>query len=123
MNASYDPQNIFAKILRGEIPCKKLHEDDYALGFNDISPKAPVHILVIPKGPYTDIADFSARASAEEITGFWRAVAKIAQDHDLPGAGFRTIANTGLNGGQEVPHFHVHLLGGAAIGPMVSRAG
>lgn len=121
MNSSYDPQNIFAKILRGEIPCKQVYEDEYALAFHDISPKAPIHILVIPKGAYRDIVDFSTRASAEEIAGFWSAVAKVAQDHDLAAAGFRTIANTGVNGGQEVPHFHAHLLGGRAIGPMVSK--
>ncbi len=119
---SYDDNNIFAKILRGEIPCDKLYEDEYALAFNDLYPKAPVHILVIPRGKYTDIADFSARASAEEIAGFWRMVAKVAEDKELPGEGFRTIANTGVNGGQEVPHFHVHLLGGQALGPMLAQA-
>lgn len=118
----YDDSNIFARILRGEIPCAKLYEDEYALSFKDIQPKAPAHILVIPKGKYTDIADFSARAGADEITGFWRAVAKIAEEQGLPGAGFRLIANTGLNGGQEVPHFHVHLLGGRKLGPMLAAA-
>lgn len=119
---SYDPQNIFAKILRGEIPCKKIYEDDHVLAFPDINPQAPVHILVIPKGAYVHVADFSARASADEITAFWRAVARIATEHGLPESGFRTIANTGLNGGQEVPHFHVHVLGGRALGPMLARA-
>lgn len=120
--SGYDENNIFAKILRGEIPCDKVYEDKYALAFNDIQPKAPVHVLVIPKGGYTDIQDFGAHATPEEITGFYRAIAKISKDLDLEGPGFRAIANTGLNGGQEVPHFHVHLLGGRALGPMLSRA-
>lgn len=115
----YDPQNIFARILRGDIPCNKIYEDDFALAFHDIAPKAPVHILVIPKGAYIDIADFGARASTAEIEGFFRAVSKIATEHNLSQNGFRSIANTGLHGGQEVPHFHLHLLGGAHIGPMV----
>ena len=117
---SYDDQNIFAKILRSEIPCNKVYEDDFSLAFHDLHPKAPTHILVIPKGPYVSIADFGAKATDDEITGFWRAVSHIAQDHGLVQDGFRSIANTGINGGQEVPHFHVHLLGGKAIGPMVS---
>lgn len=122
MTATYDDNNIFAKILRQEIPCTPVYEDDYVLAFPDIAPKAPVHILVIPKGRYLSVADFGAKATAEEITAFWRAVAKIAADHDLPLNGFRTIANTGLNGGQEVPHFHVHIVGGKALGPMLSSA-
>lgn len=116
----YDDQNIFARILRGEIPAKKVHEDAYALAFHDISAKAPVHVLVIPKGKYLNIAEFGAKASAEEITGFWRAVSKVAGDLGIDQTGFRSIANTGLNGGQEVPHFHVHLLGGAKLGAMIS---
>lgn len=116
---AYDDNNVFAKILRGEIPAKKVHEDDYALAFHDIGAKAPVHVLVIPKGKYISIADFGANASSEEITGFYRAVSKVAADLGLADGGFRAIANTGVNGGQEVPHFHVHLLGGAPIGPMV----
>lgn len=119
---AYDNENIFAKILRGEIPCKRVYEDDYVLAFNDISPQAPVHILVIPKGAYVSIADFSANGSTEEITAFWKALAHIAEENGLTESGFRTIANTGLNGGQEVPHFHAHILGGKAIGPMVSKA-
>lgn len=118
---TYDDKNIFARILRGEIPCKKVYEDEHVLAFNDISPKAPVHVLVIPKGHYTDIADFGTNGRPDEIAAFWRAVAKIAKDQGLPASGFRTIANTGLNGGQEVPHFHVHLLGGAALGPMLAK--
>ena len=118
---TYDDNNIFAKILRGEIPNNTVYEDDYALAFHDIAPHAPTHILVIPKGKYINIADFGANATADELTGFWRAVSKVAEDNGLTNEGFRSIANTGLNGGQEVPHFHVHLLGGKKIGPMVSK--
>ena len=118
----YDPKNIFARILRGEIPCDKVYEDDFVLAFRDIAPKAPVHILVIPKGAYLDVVDFSANAKAAEIEGFFRAVSKIAGELGISEKGFRSIANTGEHGGQEVPHFHLHLLGGAPIGPMVSEA-
>jgi histidine triad (HIT) family protein len=117
---SYDDNNIFARILRGEIPAKKIFEDDYALAFHDIAPSAPVHVLVIPKGKYISIVDFGANASEQEITGFYRAVSKVAKDLGLTEEGFRTIANTGVNGGQEVPHYHVHLLGGKKIGRMVA---
>jgi diadenosine tetraphosphate (Ap4A) HIT family hydrolase len=116
----YDDTNIFARILRGEIPNKTVYEDEYVLAFHDIGPKAPVHVLVIPKGRYQDIVDFGANASPEEIAAFWRAVSKVAADLGVTGAGFRTIANTGLNGGQEVPHFHIHILGGSPLGPMVA---
>jgi histidine triad (HIT) family protein len=118
---SYDTTNIFARILRGEIPCNKVYEDDVVLAFRDIAPKAPTHILVIPKGAYVDIVDFGARAHPSEIEGFFRAVAKISMAENLSVNGFRSIANTGLHGGQEVPHFHLHLLGGKPIGPMVSE--
>ena len=118
---AYDDNNIFAKILRGDIPAKKVHEDEFALAFHDIAGKAPVHVLVIPKGKYVSIADFGANASPEEITGFYRAVSKVANDLGIAKDGFRSIANTGVNGGQEVPHFHIHLLGGKTIGPMVSE--
>ncbi|MCB9988095.1 MAG: histidine triad nucleotide-binding protein [Rhodospirillales bacterium] len=118
----YDDSNVFAKILRGDIPCEKIYEDDHVLAFPDINPQAPVHILVIPKGQYVSVMDFSANAPAEEVKALWAAVAKIATDQGLAADGFRTIANTGVNGGQEVPHFHVHILGGKRIGPMVSRA-
>ncbi len=116
----YDDNNIFAKILRGEIPCDKVYEDDYVLAFNDIAPKAPVHILLIPKGRYISIADFGENASAEEIKGFYLALAEIVKDKGINETGFRSIANTGENGGQEVPHFHMHILGGKPIGTMVS---
>ena len=117
---AYDDTNIFAKILRGEIPAKKIYEDDFALAFHDIGAKAPVHVLVIPKGKYVSIADFGSNASEREITGFYRALSKVANDLGLVDDGFRSIANTGVNGGQEVPHYHVHLLGGKKIGPMVA---
>lgn len=116
---AYDDNNIFAKILRGDIPAKKIYEDEYAIAFHDIAPKAPVHVLVIPKGAYVSMADFGEKARPEEITGFYRAVSKVASDLGLVEGGFRAIANTGVNGGQEVPHFHVHLLGGKKLGPMV----
>ena len=118
---AYDSGNIFAKILRGEIPCDKVYEDEHVLAFRDIQPKAPVHILVIPKGAYASILDFGAKASTAEIAAFHRAVAAIAAEQGLAGGGFRAIANTGLHGGQEVPHFHMHLLGGGPVGPMVSK--
>ncbi len=117
---AYDDQNIFAKILRGEIPNDTVYEDDYALAFNDISPQAPVHVLVIPKGAYLSIDDFGERASAVEVHGFYAAISKIVDQLNLGEKGFRVIANTGHDGGQEVPHYHAHILGGRVIGPMVS---
>lgn len=119
---SYDENNIFAKILRGEIPCDKVYEDDHVLAFHDVNPQAPVHILVIPKGSYVSVADFGEKAGAEEAAALWRAVSKIASDENLIEGGFRIIANTGENGGQEVPHFHIHILGGKALGPMLAKA-
>jgi diadenosine tetraphosphate (Ap4A) HIT family hydrolase len=118
---SYDDQNIFAKILRGEIPCDKVYEDDHVLAFNDIGPQALVHILVIPKGQYVDLEDFSANGSAEEISAFHRAVAQIVKDKNLNQNGFRAIANAGDHGGQEVPHYHLHLLGGEKLGAMLGN--
>ena len=118
----YDDANIFARILRGEIPAKKVHEVDHALAFHDITPQAPVHVLVIPKGRYVSLADFSAQASEAEIAGFWRAVGKVAKDLGLEAAGYRVLTNMGQDGGQEVPHFHVHIFGGRRIGRMVPRA-
>jgi histidine triad (HIT) family protein len=117
---TYDSNNIFAKIIRGEIPCKKVYEDEYALAFHDIHPKAPVHILVIPKGAYVSFEDFGEKASANEITGFWRALSKISQDIEATQEGCRLLSNKGLNGGQEVPHFHVHLFAGRRLGPMLT---
>jgi len=117
----YDANNIFARILRGEIPAKKIYEDAYALAFYDIHPQAPIHALVIPKGAYVDAYDFGANAPAEEVLGFTRAVTHVAQLLGLPDHGFRMIANAGAHGGQEVPHYHIHLLGGQTLGPMLSR--
>ena len=118
---AYDDTNIFARILRGEIPAKTVYEDDYALAFHDIQPRAPIHILVIPRGPYVSWDDFSARASESEIAGFVRAVGTVARDHDLVAPGYRLLANTGGHGGQEVPHLHVHLFGGRPLGPMLAE--
>ncbi len=117
----YDDANIFAKILRGDIPAKKVYEDDWALAFHDINPLAPVHILVIPKGAYVSWDDFSERASDEEIAGFVRAVGKVARDQQLVVQGYRLLANTGKRAGQEVAHLHVHIFGGQPLGPMLAR--
>jgi len=120
---SYDKENIFAKILRGEIPCDKIYEDEYVLSFKDIRPQAPSHALVIPKGEYIDINDFSANASDEEIVGFNRAISNVADmlgiSEKTGGGGYRLIANAGKDAHQEVPHLHFHLLAGRPLGPMV----
>lgn len=117
---AYDSNNVFAKILRGEIPCQKVYENDVALAFHDIGAKAPVHILVIPKGAYLSIADFSQTASAAEQAGFLQAVGAVIKIAGVEQDGFRSIANTGPHGGQEVPHFHLHILGGKNLGPMLA---
>ena len=117
----YDDQNIFAKILRGEIPNRTVYENEWALAFHDINPQAPVHVLVIPKGAYVSWDDFSARASAEEIAGYVRAVGHVAREAGLVEPGYRLLANVGVNGHQEVPHLHVHLFGGRPLGPMLAR--
>jgi histidine triad (HIT) family protein len=118
---AYDPDNIFARILRGEIPASRVYEDEFALAFNDINPMAPTHILVIPKGAYVSWHDFSAKGSEAEIAGFVRAVGKIARDAGVVESGYRLLANTGLNSGQEVPHLHVHIFAGRPLGPMLAR--
>ncbi|OHC75602.1 MAG: histidine triad nucleotide-binding protein [Rhodospirillales bacterium RIFCSPLOWO2_12_FULL_58_28] len=118
---AYDAKNIFAKILRGEIPCAKVYEDDFALAFNDINPQAPVHVLVIPKGPYASMDDFSADATEAEAAGFWRAVATTARELGLNKGGYRILANNGRDANQEVPHFHVHIFAGRNLGPMLTR--
>lgn len=118
---AYDPNNVFALILRGDIPCDKVYEDEFALSFKDINAQAPVHVLVIPKGEYVSMADFSAKASPEEMTGFFRAVGETARKLDLEEDGYRLIANTGANAHQEVPHLHFHILSGRRLGPMLSR--
>ena len=116
---SYDPNNIFARILRGEIPCKKVYEDGYALAFHDINPQAKLHVLVIPKGAYVSWADFAARGSTEEIAGLVRAVGKVATQLGLDASGYRTLANHGPDSHQEVPHFHIHIFGGQPLGRMI----
>lgn len=117
---AYDSNNVFAKILRGEIPCERVYEDDNVLAFKDINPKAPLHILVLPKGRYTSILDFSIRASNDEIANFFQTVAKIAELEGMQERGFRLVSNTGPDAGQEVPHFHVHILGGSSLGGMAA---
>jgi histidine triad (HIT) family protein len=117
----YDDNNIFARILRGEIPNKTVYEDEHVLAFHDINPLSPTHILVIPKGPYVSWDDFSEKGSDAEITAFVRAVGKIARDAGLVDRGYRLLANSGMNSGQEVPHLHVHIFGGRALGPMLAR--
>ena len=117
----YDPDNIFAKILRGEIPCSKVYEDEWAFAFEDISPQAQVHTLVVPKGQYVSWDDFSAHAGADEIAGFIRAVGHVAREKGLVEPGYRIMANVGAHGGQEVPHLHVHIFGGQPLGPMIAR--
>ena len=117
----YDDGNIFARILRGELPSKQVYEDEFALAFHDINPQAPTHILVIPKGAYVSWDDFSERAGAKEIAGFVRAVGKVAREAGLAAPGYRLLANVGQDGGQEVPHLHVHIFGGRGLGPMLAR--
>ena len=120
---SYDPNNIFARILRGEIPCKKVYEDSHALAFHDINPQAKLHVLVIPKGAYVSWADFAARGSTEEIAGLVRAVGKVAKELGLDASGYRTLANHGPDSHQEVPHFHIHIFGGQPLGRMIQPPG
>lgn len=117
----YDDGNIFARILRGEIPNKTVYEDEHVLAFHDINPLAPTHILVIPKGAYVSWDDFSERATNEEISGFVRAVGKVAREAGVVGEGYRLLANVGFNSGQEVPHLHVHIFAGRPLGPMLAR--
>ena len=117
----YDDQNVFAKILRGEIPSRPLFEDEHTLAFDDIAPWAPTHILVIPKGAYVSWDDFSARASEAEIVSFVRAVGRIAREAGLVAPGYRLLANTGRDSHAEVPHLHVHILAGRPLGPMLVR--
>ena len=117
----YDDKNIFAKILRGEIPCRKVFEDEWALAFDDINPQAPVHVLVIPKGAYVSWDDFSAKASDAEIAGFVRAVGHVGRELGLVEPGYRLLANIGMDAHQEVPHLHIHIFGGKPLGPMLMR--
>ena len=119
----YDDQNIFAKILRGEIPCKKVYEDEWVLAFHDINPQAPIHVLVIPRAKYCSFADFSTTASDAEIAGFFRAIGKITKMLGLEQSGYRLLANMGPDAHQEVPHFHLHIFAGRRLGPMLARIG
>jgi histidine triad (HIT) family protein len=116
----YDEQNIFAKILRGEIPCSRVYEDEHVLAFHDINPLAQTHVLVIPKGAYVSWDDFSERASEAEIAGFVRAVGNVARQAGLVEPGYRLLANVGRDSGQEVPHLHVHIFAGRPLGPMLA---
>ncbi len=118
----YDDTNIFARILRGEIPCQKVAESEHALAFRDINPQAPVHVLVVPKGHFVSAADFHATAADAAIAGFWRLVSQVAKAEGLEPRGYRLLTNMGEEGGQEVPHFHVHVFGGRRLGRMVSKA-
>ncbi|HAN88912.1 histidine triad nucleotide-binding protein [uncultured Nisaea sp.] len=118
---SYDEQNVFAKILRGEIPNKTVYEDEHVLAFEDIQPQAPVHVLVIPKGPYKTMNEFSEQASDEEIVAWVRAIGKVAKITETREDGHRLIVNTGENGVQDVPHLHIHLLGGRRLGRMLQK--
>lgn len=116
---TYNENNIFHKIVKGEIPCKKVYEDPHVLAFHDIDPKAPVHVLVVPKGPYISFDDFAEKATDQEIGTFMRAVQKIAKDLGISESGYRLISNHGVNANQEVPHFHIHLVGGKPLGRKV----
>jgi len=121
MAARYDSNNIFARILRGELPCSKVYESKYALAFNDIAPQAPVHVLVIPKGQYVSMDDFVENASKEEVVGFTRAIGETAKILGLPENGYRTVTNIGKHGLQEVPHLHTHIFGGKSLGTMLLK--
>jgi histidine triad (HIT) family protein len=118
---AYDPNNIFARILRGEIPCKKAYENEHVLAFHDINPQAPLHVLVIPKGAYVSMDDFSAKASSEEIAAFVRAIGDIARHEGVAKSGYRILANHGRDAHQEVPHLHVHIFGKRPLGRMLAK--
>jgi histidine triad (HIT) family protein len=119
---AYDRNNIFARVLRGEIPCRKVYEDEHVLAFHDINPQAPVHILVIPKGEYVSMDDFAVAASDAEIGAFARAIGRIAREQGVAGSGYRILANHGGDANQEVAHFHMHIFGGRPLGRMISKA-
>ena len=116
---AYDDDNVFARILRGEIPCDKVYEDAHALAFRDINPQAPVHVLVIPKGAYVSMADFTANATDAEIAGLFRAVGRVAEELGLAAGGWRLLANHGAHAHQEVMHLHLHIFAGRPLGPML----
>ena len=117
----YDDQNVFARILRGELPCNKVYEDEHVLAFRDIRPQAPVHVILIPKGEYVSADDFSETASDAELAAFMRAIARLARQEGISEGGYRILANHGSDAHQEVPHFHLHLFGGRDLGPMLRR--
>ena len=121
---TYDKNNIFAKILRGEIPCKKIYEDDYVLAFHDVNPQKKIHALVIPRGEYVNLDDFSSKATEKEIVGLTKGIAEVAKklgvSEVVKGEGYRSLVNVGTHGGQEVPHLHFHIFGGEKVGKMVS---
>ena len=118
---AYDRNNVFARILRGELPCDKVYEDDHVLAFRDIRPQAPTHIVLIPKGEYVSVDDFSEQASEAELAAFVRAIGRIAAEQGVSEGGYRILANHGAAAHQEVPHFHLHLFGGRDLGPMLRR--
>jgi len=118
---AYDPGNVFARILRGELPCQKVYEDDHVLAFRDIRPQAPVHILVIPKKAYVSLDDFATKGDDAELAAVLRAAGKIAHEQGLAETGYRILANTGPDGHQEVPHFHLHIFGGRDLGRMLPK--
>lgn len=121
MTVAYDDSNIFARILRGEIPATKIYEDDHVVAINDINPQTPTHVLVLPKGKYVSFDDFSAKASDAEITALVKATGKIARDLGVADTGYRLLLNHGPHSHQEVPHLHIHILGGRPLGPLVAR--
>ena len=118
---AYDRNNVFARILRGELPCSKIYEDEHVLTFHDMHPQAPTHIVLIPKGEYASVDDFSEKASAAELAAFVRAIGRIAREQGVSDSGYRILANHGAAAHQEVPHFHLHLFGGRDLGPMLRR--
>ena len=119
---AYDDSNIFARILRDEVPCRRVYEDDHALAFHDINPLAPVHVLVIPRGAYVSWDDFSSRAGEAEIVDFIRTIGEVARQVGADAQGYRVLSNVGKRAGQEVPHLHVHIFGGQPLGPMLARS-
>jgi diadenosine tetraphosphate (Ap4A) HIT family hydrolase len=119
---AYDRNNVFARILRGELPCTKVYEDEHVLAFRDIHPQAPVHVILIPKGEYVSVDDFAANASPAEQAAFMRAIGHVANQEGIVESGYRILANHGAAAHQEVPHFHLHIFGGRDLGPMLRRA-
>ena len=120
-DATYDQGNVFARILRGELPNRTAYEDEHTLAFEDIHPQAPTHVLVIPKGPYVSLTDFAEKATDAEIVSWVRAIGKVARQTGVDQSGFRTIANNGEDGAQDVPHLHMHVLGGRRLGRMLAK--